>query len=340
MALAAALACVAAGALLWHLIQPRRPAPAPPIAAQPRSVEPLADEDVTPSAPASQAEQPWRDNPAYEPRESVAVAAGREPNAYESLLFRAGQQRKSLARHQQTEQLVAEAIAHLVANPTADPSTAAAPLVPQRATSEPRLATIAQRSRGEEQLAAIGLLGIVGTRRCVPILLELSQRAAVHDAAVRSLAALADAALIGRLAAAEQNSPLRQHLLATLLKRGDAASVAVFLSFVEGDAKDPLASQVATEVSPVPLETLLGFLHAPQPSQRMAAARVLGQIDDPRIPARLIQMVLENVYRQEALLALLASPRREASDFLALARRDPLLVASVQAAHYRFANLP
>ena len=30
-------------------------------------------------------------------------------------------------------------------------------------------------------------------------------------------------------------------------------------------------------------------------------------------------MVLENVYRQESLVALLSSPRREASDFLAFA---------------------
>jgi hypothetical protein len=67
---------------------------------------------------------------------------------------------------------------------------------------------------------------------------------------------------------------------------------------------------------------------------------VLGRIDDPRIPERLIPLVLQNVCRQEALVALLASPRREAWEFLDLARRDPLLVASVHAAHYQFANLP
>ena len=199
---------------------------------------------------------------------------------------------------------------------------------------------MARQSYGEEQLAAIHLLGIVGTHRSIPLLLELSQQAAAHEAAVRSLAALADPISIGRLAAAEQDPLLRKQLLATLLTRGDEQSVAVFLSFVEQDSSDAAALAAAHEASPVPLGSLFGFLQGPQSSRRMAAARVLGRIDDPRIPQRLIPMVLENVFRQESLIALLSSPRREAAEFLQLARRDPLLVASLQAAHYQFANVP
>ena len=60
----------------------------------------------------------------------------------------------------------------------------------------------------------------------------------------------------------------------------------MFLSFVEEGTWDPLALAVAAERSTLPLEELLGFLRGPQPSRRMAAARVLGQIDDPRIPPR------------------------------------------------------
>ena len=84
---------------------------------------------------------------------------------------------------------MADAVGQLLADPSSDLHTTAAPLVPRRASAEPRLATLAQQGRGEEQLAAIRLLGIVGTHRSIPILLELRQRAAAHDAAVSSLAA-------------------------------------------------------------------------------------------------------------------------------------------------------
>jgi hypothetical protein len=338
MALAAALACLAAGALLWHLTHPRHQPPLAVPVPPPLPAERLVQEEpVPPDTPSPAPEQPRLVEQPIQPPE---VAAARPPNAYESLVFLANQRRKPLARRQQADQLVAAAIEELVANPAAAPRAAAAPLISLRTAAEQRLATIAQQSRSAEQRAAIRLLGSVGTRRSIPLLLELSQHAQAHDTAIRSLAALADPALLGRLAAAEQHPLLRRELLAALLKRGDAPSVAVFLGLVDEQPKGALALAVAAEASPLPLETLLGFLHAPQPTQRMAAARVLGHVDDPRIPPRLIQMVLENVYRQEALVALLSSPCREASEFLALARRDPLLVASVQAAHYRFANLP
>lgn len=344
MALAAMLACLATGGLLWHAAhsqrEPQLAAPAPPAAPGPPPAIRLAHEELESNATGLGERKPPGNGRWERSDEAPEVAAVRDPNAYESLLFCAGQRRRALARQQPDDRFVADAVGQLLADPSSDPRTAAAPLIPRRASAEPRLATMAQQARGEEQLAAIRLLGIVGTHRSIPILLELKQHATAHEAAVRSLAALADSELLGRLAAAEQNPLLRRELLASLLTRGDVPSVAVFLCFVEDGSWDPLALAVAAERSTLPLEELLGFLRGPQPSRRMAAARVLGRIDDPRIPQRLIQMVLENVYRQESLVALLSSPRREASEFLAGARRDPLLVASVQAAHYQFANLP
>lgn len=350
MALAAALAGVAAGALLWHMSQPDdEPQLAAPVPFPERELSPVEQAPPVPSGPFTRevetSEGPTTDTPESprhidEPVEPTRVATAREPTAYESLLFLAEQRRTSAARQEQIDQWATAAIEKLVANPAADFRTVGTPPGMARPAIEARMLALAQRLQGEERVAAIRLLAIVGTQRSVPILLKWSAHPATRDAAIRSLATLADSALLGKLVAAEQNLALRQELLASLLKRGDATSVAIFLSFVEEDAKTPAALAATADLPPQVLQTLLEFLQGPQLSQRMAAARVLGQIDDPRVAQRLIHMVQDNVCRQEALVALFSSRRREASEFLAFARHDPLLMASVHAAHYQFSNLP
>jgi HEAT repeat protein len=312
----------------------------------------LTPAESAPSAPAEQlpgeiqtveiaiSEAPEPSHPIDPPIESSRLATARQPNAYESLVFLAAQRRKPAASPKQIDRWTAEAIARLIADPATDPVTVAAPLMMERPSAEARLIALARQSHGEEQFAAIRLLARVGTQRSVPILVKLSELPATHAAAIHSLAVLADPAALGNFIAAEQNPALRQELLAALLQRGDAPSMAVWLSFVEADGPAPPSSAMAGDLSPQAIETLLELVQASRPSQRLAAARVLGQIDDPRVAKRLIQMVQENVYRQEALVALFSSPRREASQFLAFARHDPLLMASVHAAHYRFFNLP
>jgi HEAT repeat protein len=236
---------------------------------------------------------------------------------------------------QADEQLVEEAIASRLADPAADPDKLAEPLLSSRESYEPLLAERIRRCTGPEQVAAIELAGCVGTARSVPLLLELSRQPATHAAAVRALGRLADSEPLGRLAAEEPNADLQQELLAALVARQDARSVAVYLALVAQPQTQQAALAALHRVDRPPVEPLFQFLASPKREQRTAAAVALGSLDDPEVSARLIRMVVREGNRQEPLLALVASRERDAWSFVSLARRDPLLIGSVRSIEYR-----
>ena len=218
--------------------------------------------------------------------------------------------------------------------PSADLDALAEPLLASRGANELALIECVQRSRGARQTAAIDLLGRVGTSRSVPFLAGLVTFPETHAAAVRALARLAGSEAIACLAGAEQDPALQQELFAVLLSRGDARSVVAYLGFVEHRRTRASALAALDRVADPPLGLLFELLASPQQAQRSAAAVVLGRIDGPEVSRRLMQMVLHDVQRREALLALAASSGPEASQFVALARNDPALAGSARAAQY------
>jgi len=184
-------------------------------------------------------------------------------------------------------------------------------------------------------VAAIELVGYVGTAGSVPLLLELSRQPEAHAAAVRALGRLADSETLGRLAAEEPNADLQQELLAALVSRQDARSVAVYLALAAQPQTQQAALAALGRVDRPPVERLFQFLASPKREQRTAAAVALSKLDDPEVAKRLIRMVVHEGNRQEPLLALVASRQRDASSFVSLARRDPLLIGSVRSIEYR-----
>jgi rRNA processing protein Krr1/Pno1 len=70
----------------------------------------------------------------------------------------------------------------------------------------------------------------------------------------------------------------------------------------------------------------------------MAAARVLGGLNEPEVSRRLIEMVLRGAYRQEALVALLSSSEDSARRFLENAEREVSLAATLWNAKRQFQN--
>jgi hypothetical protein len=71
----------------------------------------------------------------------------------------------------------------------------------------------------------------------------------------------------------------------------------------------------------------------------MAAARVLGRLDQPVVSRQLIAMVVRGMYRQEAMIALLSSSETTARQFLAAVARDPTLSAVLWNAKRQFQSL-
>jgi HEAT repeat protein len=112
--------------------------------------------------------------------------------------------------------------------------------------------------------------------------------------------------------------------------------VQVFLERVADPATSAAALDCLESGSPPPVEILFSCLRSPAVGQRMAAARVLGRLNQAAVSRELIAMVLRGTYRQEAMIALLSSSEATAQQFLAGAARDPTLSATFLNAKRQF----
>lgn len=264
---------------------------------------------------------------------SESAPQSRPPTAFERMMFAATQRRRGVETRATPDELLNAAITKLARNPDADVPETAKPLLAARASLTPRLIEIVE-SDGElsRRRAAIRLLGIVGDTNAVPVLSELIHSDEAHDVALPVLVRLCDASTLAGLIEAESDEQLRQHLLAGLLDRGDAASTAAFLGFVkQPSSRESALTSLALSHDP-PVALLFEFLEGPQVRHRIAAGRVLGRLCDARVVEHLIGMAQHNLLRQEAMVALLQCPGERATDFVKHARNSPLLWPAVHAA--------
>jgi hypothetical protein len=219
--------------------------------------------------------------------------------------------------------------------PGADVASLIACLPGDHAAYEQALWGILGSPRPNQWEPAVRVLAEIGTWRSLPVLAHWSARPETHDPAMRGLARLADPRMLTRLALDEPDRTLRRQLLRGLLDRGTPDAVRLYLNFVRRaeTAADALAA--ARHLNRPPVDQLFAVLQGPDVSARLAAARVLGRLNQPEITQRLARMATDNICRQEALVGLLSSPRFEASVFVQQARQDLSLMAAVRAAEWQ-----
>ena len=356
--LAVAAGLLAAIALGWLLPRPEaegdRTAPGRQMAVTEQAA-PKPVEQPSVSGPPHD-DLPANDLPPARPPRLDSFARSRPPTAYEALVFRSITRSRrpaddepaddGPADDEPADDLLDAALRRRLADADADPDEVAEPLLADRESYERALVWEIQDAGGPRQdaggprqdaggprqAAAIELLGRVGSRRSVPLLIELSRRADTHSPAVRALARLADPDTLGQLVGLETDAELQQELLAALFARPDRRSVAIYLTFVSARDTGEAALAALDRVASPPVDLLFDFFNAPQQKQRRAAAVVLGRLDDPEIPRRLIGMVAGSVKRPVALVALVASSDQQALRFVALAERDPAWTGPVHAA--------
>ena len=338
------VATIAAGLLLaaslWALARqrpPERPEVAPAVPPeQPRPPAPQTAEAPEPvgSGDAEADNQTPSLARGVPPHPEDRVVSSRPATTLERLVFEQVTERRRSPPGAPDVELLNAAIELRLTEPDADPDALCRPLVEARVAYERLLVEEIQRTVGPRRAAAIDLLGRVGTGRSVPVLARLAAHPQTHAPAVKALALLADSQTLAALAASEPEEGLRQHLLAALLARGDAHSMRFFLEFVRRPEHVASALAAVDRVANPPVGLLFELLDSPQQTRRSAAALVLGHVDRPEVSQRLRQMVIHNVRRREALLALAGSPQPEASQFVALAQRDPSLAALTRAAQY------
>ena len=152
-------------------------------------------------------------------------------------------------------------------------------------------------------------------------------------------AKIANSKQLAQLAAIENDSALQRHLLASLVGRGTPQSIELYLNFVEDRRTGDAALSALDKVHQPPTQAFFAILTGPHAERRLAAARVLGQIDGPIVTRQLAQMVLANVNRREAMAALASSGGAHAIDFVRQAERDQSLAAVVRSARSQLKTL-
>lgn len=161
---------------------------------------------------------------------------------------------------------------------------------------------------------------------------ELPHSASAPDGRAEMVVAQArrsDCRALGRLVRNEPDPAVRRELLSMLLSRGDRRSVQAFLGNVDDRRTWAEALDCLSLVPSPPISTLIQCLRGPQAADRMAAAQVLGRLNRTEVSRELIAMIGRGQYRQEAMIALLASSETTAQEFLAKAARDPMLSATL-----------
>ena len=125
-------------------------------------------------------------------------------------------------------------LARRIVEPDGDLEELAQPFLLRRAEFEQRLLGRFGTFVGEEEPAAIDLLGCLGGEASVPLVMHESLKPATHAAAVRALLRIADTPTLARLVRREWDAELREEILAALRSRDDKQEV-VSVLITEGD---------------------------------------------------------------------------------------------------------
>ncbi len=145
---------------------------------------------------------------------------------------------------------------------------------------------------------------------------------------------MADERGLTELIAAEPDGRLRRNLIQTLVVRGTPTAVSRYLNLLGSPALHLEALAAVAEMDDPPIDALAKFLDDPRPPLRLAAAQALATRTEALAVKRLSQSV-GGIGRQEALMALLASPSRQAASLVNEARGNLYLMASLCAAEQK-----
>jgi hypothetical protein len=335
-----AVAAVAAGlltaVLVWRIL-PRgegpEPGPSTTTADNPRAAprqpkgprnEPKSDK---PRAPKTPEPDPLPPRP--------SVAASRPANPFETIAFRALTRRKPEAPNTKPDDPLDAALQKMVQDADADLDRLANSLISGRQVYEARLRYEIRKSKGPRRVAAVRLLGRVGTLSSVPFLCQLARVPDLHAAGVAALVRLADPETLARLATVETDAALKRDLVSALLKREEKTALGAYLRLAAAPATREVALELLDQRPDLSRDILFEFLCSPYPCRRQGAALVLGRLDGPETHRRLMEMVARGIHRQEALMALLASPSPDAAQYLARVRSDPWLAGALISAQYQ-----
>jgi len=263
---------------------------------------------------------------------------GREANTYERavlLLHRARIARAREAAKVETEDPFAAAVAAVVAGPEEDIATVVDRLVETYPNCEDRLSALVWTTQGSKREAAIRLLAPLATRRSLGVLLECSRQPEHPLPAIGAVARLSTATELAALARTESDPNLARRWMAALARRESPDAIRQFLALVEDPVQSTMAISACSDVSWPVVEAWFAALDSRRVITRLAAARALGSLNDPRVSAQLARLAMEYAGRPEVLAGLLTSTDEVAEEFCRFARDDARLWPTLRAIDLR-----
>jgi HEAT repeat protein len=336
--------------------------PAEPHTTQQHTVEQRIAEQPQPTS-AVVAHSPEPDRPQQvavvpsQPAESPAQIAV-EPTAYELALARI--HRRQIAAIQgatkhATKQApsptvepdpIAGAIQRLINEPELQSQSIAQGLALKIPRAEAKLQRLLQTAasnpletpelRAAKRHAALRLLGTLATRDSAPLLLAALRDKESPVEVVEAVARLCSIEQLSARARTEVIAERQSVWLAALLERGSPQAVDEFLNLVVHPATSAASLAAVSGVKHAPTDALFSVMHSPSIKMRIAAARVLGTLNDPAVSKRLIELALNSSTRSQALVGLMSSSDPVAKQFLAYARQDLSLAAAVRSISHRY----
>ncbi len=269
-----------------------------------------------------------------------SISAGREPTAYEALMFTAQVRRDAAAKTSLVTQALNAAIEQLAADPTLAVERLAEASRLNSAEAESALLRRLPRANRADADAMIRLLGRCGTARSTVALLDAAREPSLRSPAISALQRIGGEEGLVAASFQSHSSAVRRAIITCLLDNGTESSLRRCLAMV-GDASiraDVLAAAYALE-SP-PSGKLLAMLQGDEQATRLSAAIVLGHLNGPQVTAGLIAIVTEDpAAPPEAWLALLACRDESAARFLADAALHPRLLGHVNNARMTWARM-
>ena len=269
------------------------------------------------------------------------IIASRAPSLWEQAAMLHGSTITTTAASiDRVQPAIDQAIVSLTTTPRADLQTVATRLLqtgPRSAIEQHLLDDLPRRS-GVEAVAAIRLLGTVGSRSAVPALLDLYAVADNRPAVAASIAELLSPAELAALIKDEPLADRQRHLLGLLAIHPHPQALSSYLAFVASPATSETALAALDDLPHAPVDALFAHLDAPRMDRRLAAARALGRINGPAVSERLATMVERGLHRREALAALLSSNGPEAARALSSFQRMPSLVSVIRSIELQLRN--
>lgn len=303
-------------------------------AVEPAAPEPISPTDVTPVEPSP------RENPSDVFEQQMLAALNRRLEQQHQLRIRQWQQadanpnEATSAGNARRRLTVDELVERQMSQPDQEPSQVVQTWSGAKTTLETQLIRFAQRRdvTAEQRIAAVQLLSTVASRRALPVLMQARRWPPVYETATMAMARLGTPVELRGLVQAETSREVRLNVATELFERGDPDAVAQVLAMTRQPDTSALVRQVARQSNRPPIPTLVAALQSPRVADRDTAALLLSECPHDQVTNVLVQLVLKNVSRREALTALVRRSDAQSTQFVRHAEADLLLNASVRAA--------